>query len=722
MSTQQSKTGIRAVKDNGGEPNATQPKRRSRAASSKVSNLKAAMLSKLAESALTADDARALGLLPCTAQDAAALDLSKPFAGFKIPYFDLDGQQTEFFRFRYLESTKTGFAALTNAKAQRYAQPAGSANELYLPPLATGTTWRTIAENPAIPLVITEGELKAACATKKGFPTVGLGGVWNFKSKDAPLLPMFEQFAWDGRTVHICYDSDAVTNPKVKKAESALARELALLGARPYIVRLPFVERDGNKKTGLDDYLVEQGAKSFKTLLEDAAEWQHDDASPFSDLGNAYRVQRNFNDCLAYATGMEWLVWDGVRWHPSNLAAQKMLYDLGRIIREEAAATEDRDKADALWKHAHKSENAGKIDAALKLAAPLLERRADSFDADPYLLGCNNGAVDLRTGRLTPPKPDLLITKTTGHDYDAEAGCPTWMAFLQRIFRGHPEMVPFLQQLAGYWLTGLTDPPYLAVLYGGGENGKTSLVETLQYVLGDYADSAPRGLLMTKSAKNNSETELAKLQGKRFVTTAETNEGGRLDEELVKAMTGGDQIAARRLYGHPFTFSPTHKLALTTNHKPIVRGTDSGIWRRLLLIPFEESIPKSEQDPKLRNKLRAEAKGILAWAVAGARRFLADSKIKLPQVIVEATKEYRTESDVIGMFLEEMCLVDRKGTVLSSALYMAYEGWAEANGEHVLSRRALTSRLQDRGFAPTKVGKNGDRAWRGLTLRNGSKF
>ena len=721
MSTQRSKDGIRVVKDGGSEPVAKPAKRRARGAG-KASDLKVAMMSKLAESALTADDARALGLVACTAQDAAALDLSKHFAGFKIPYFDLDGEQTEFYRYRYLESTKTGFATLTNAKPQRYAQPAGSVNELYLPPLATGTTWRTIADNPAIPLVITEGELKAACATKKGFPAIGLGGVWNFKPKDAALLPMFDQFAWDGRTVHICYDSDAVTNAKVKKAESTLAKELALLGARPFVVRLPFVEQDGNSKTGLDDYLLIQGAKPFKALLEQASEWQSDDASPFSDLGNAYRIQRHFSETLIYAPGMGWLVWDGVRWHPSNLAAQKMIYDLGRIIREEAAATEDRDRADDLWKHAHRSENAGKIEAALKLAAPLLQRDADSFDADPYMIGCNNGAVDLRTGKIVPPNPDLLITKTTGHNYDPAAGCPAWMAFLQRIFRRQPEMVPFMQQLAGYWLTGLTDPPYLAVLYGGGENGKTSLVETLQHVIGEYAESASRGLLMHKGAKTNSETELAKLQGKRFVTTAETNEGGRLDEELVKAATGGDQIAARRLYGHPFTFSPTHKLALTTNHKPIVRGTDNGIWRRLLLIPFEESIPKHEQDPKLRNKLRAEAPGILAWAVAGARKFLADGKLKLPQVILDATKEYRAESDVLGMFVEEMCVVDKKQNVLSAALYMSYQGWAESNGEHVLSSHALASRLKDRGFTPVRVGKNRDRAWQGLALRHGSKF
>lgn len=235
-----------------------------------------AMQNKLSLSALDAGDAKLLKYKAYTADEAARDLKALPnyHAGFLIPYFDLDGKATKFWRYRYLESTKTGFDALTTKKELRYAQPGKSLNEVYLPPVG-GTNWQSIAKNPEIPLVITEGELKAACATKLGFPTMGLGGVWCFKSNNArmPMLPMFHEFQWRERIVYICYDSDAVTNPQVMTAENALARELMLLGAQPFIVRIPFLEKD-NKKIGLDDYLVDEGVDAFRDLLDNAAEWR----------------------------------------------------------------------------------------------------------------------------------------------------------------------------------------------------------------------------------------------------------------------------------------------------------------------------------------------------------------------------------------------------------------------------------------------------------------
>lgn len=235
-----------------------------------------AMNKKLSLSAIESDDAKKLGYKPYSADEAARDLKSLPsyHAGFLIPYFDLDGKHTKFWRYRYLETTKTGFEALSAKKDLRYAQPGKSLNELYLPP-AGGVNWRSIAQNPEIPLVITEGELKAACATKLGFPTIGLGGVWCFKSNNArmPLLPMFHEFVWRDRVVYITYDSDAVTNPQVMTAENALARELTLLGAQPFVVRIPFLEKD-NKKIGLDDYLVDEGVEQFRELLDRAAEWR----------------------------------------------------------------------------------------------------------------------------------------------------------------------------------------------------------------------------------------------------------------------------------------------------------------------------------------------------------------------------------------------------------------------------------------------------------------
>lgn len=696
-------------------PLRAQPTRQRHNGSSKIVDSTAAMLAKLKLSGLEVEDARALGMVPCTARDATALGLSKHYAGFKIPYFDLNGRQTDFFRYRFLEPTKTGWDAVTDKKEQRYTQPVGSVNELYLPPLMKGTNWRTIANNSDRWLVITEGELKAACATKHGIRTIGLGGVWNFKSKDAPLLPLFEEFEWDGRTVYICYDSDAATNPKVGQAERALARELARLGAQPKVIRIP---PDGDKKVGLDDYLVAKGVEAFQSLMEEAAECH--DADPFSDKGNAYRMVTHVGRQLIHAPGLGWLAWDGARWNPSQSAAQNMFYALGPIIRREAADTDDDEQGAALRKHARRSENAGKIKAAMELTAPLLERDAALFDADSYLLGCNNGTVNLRTGTLTPPDADLLITKSTGHAYDPDAKCPTWERFLERIFRKHPELLPFMQRLAGYWLTGLTDPPYLSVLYGVGANGKSTLVNAIMHAMGDYAGAAPPKLLMMKYGQHHP-TELAALQGMRLVVAAESGDGGRLDEERIKALTGSDAITARRMREDFYTFTPTHKLALMTNHKPIVRGTDEGIWRRLRLVPFDEIIPEKERDRNLSAKLRAEAPGILAWMVAGAQAFLKND-LPLPQIVTDATLAYRAESDVIGAFIDDECDLSASAQVSSAQLYAVYERWCEENGEqHPLPKRTLGLRLQDRGITGVK-GARGVRLLRGIALKTPAKF
>lgn len=232
-----------------------------------------ATLQKIKLSGLDSKDAKLLGYDAFHASTLLAQvgPLPAVASGFRIPYFDLEGRQTKFWRFRYLESTKNGFDALTNKKPLRYAQPAKTVNELYIPPMA-GLNWKTIAADNSIPLIFTEGELKAACATKHGYPCIGLGGVWCFKSNNArhPLLPQFKEFNWKGRAVYIAYDSDAVSNHMVMQAENALARELMLMGAEPFVVRIP----PGEEKMGLDDYIMAHGAEAFGKLLHDATEWR----------------------------------------------------------------------------------------------------------------------------------------------------------------------------------------------------------------------------------------------------------------------------------------------------------------------------------------------------------------------------------------------------------------------------------------------------------------
>lgn len=472
-----------------------------------------------------------------------------------------------------------------------------------------------------------------------------------------------------------------------------------------------------------DDYVAGMLAK----VTQSPARIYNDDdpASLFSDTANAQRVAHHMGGHLVFVPGIGWHVWDGARWRCDPLEARRHVGKLGAIVMREAGEIAVRDQSDnarelskALMKFAGQSENVPKIEAAMKAAEPLLRCDPDTLDADPWLLGCANGTVDLRTGELLPPDPARMLTKSTGHEFDPDAKCPTWEAFLARIFRGHPELPAFMQRLAGYWLTGLTDPPYLAVLYGSGSNGKSTLVYGIQLAMGEYAGVAARGLLVKRYGEQHT-TDIAALQGKRFIVASESAEGAKLDEDKVKALTGSDRITARYMRENNFTFTPTFKVAMQTNHKPAIAGTDEGIWRRIRIIPFDEMIAECEQDPDLKEKLRNEAPGILRWAVDGACMFANGRTLGLPDVVTEATRAYRTESDVLGEFIAEQCDVDAKASVASSDLFSRYAAWCGDTGERSVSKKALGLRMQDRGFKPKTI-KN-VRSWIGLSLKRPPK-
>jgi putative DNA primase/helicase len=456
-------------------------------------------------------------------------------------------------------------------------------------------------------------------------------------------------------------------------------------------------------------------------------------ADPRSDFANAVRLARHCGDRLLYVYGIGWHTWEGEGgpWRPDDLGARRIAAELGRIVANEAAeaaqraaAAPDADArerlqkgADALFSWARLSEMTARIEAALSLASALLAIKPERLDHDPLLLGCPNGVLDLRTGRLRQHRRGDFITKRAGAVYDGKATAPTWSRFLARIFRQRPEAIAYMQRLAGYWLTGCTDPALLAVLWGGGANGKSTLVATIRATLGEYATAAPPSFLIARSGEAHP-TELALLLGMRWIVASESGEGGRLDEERVKLLTGGDTITARRMRQDFFEFAPTHKLALQTNHRPIIRGTDEGIWRRIALIEFAETIPPEERDPRLADKLRAELPGVLAWAAEGCRAYLRDG-LQPPAIVQAATAAYRSDSDAVGAFIAEECVELPTFTCAAGDLYAAYAAWADDAGERPMSKRALGLRLQERGFTAHK-GTAGQRRWHGITLRGAS--
>jgi len=314
---------------------------------------------------------------------------------------------------------------------------------------------------------------------------------------------------------------------------------------------------------------------------------------------------------------------------------------------------------------------------------------------------------------LQPHQREDYITKLAPVQYDPAAMAPTWEAFLDSCFPRKPQVVRFLQKAVGYSLTGDTREQCLFFLHGTGANGKTTFLRTIQDTMGDYAKQAPPDLLMVKSGAEHP-TGLADLAGAWIVVCIEAQEGKRLAEALVKQMTGQDRMKARRMREDFWEYVPTHKVWLAANHKPRIRGTDYAIWRRIRLIPFNQTFhpPDSDlepkQDPVLPERLRAELPGILRWAVEGCLAWQREG-LTPPDEVKAATQEYRAESDLVGAFLGEKCITDPTEWTTAGDLYRAYLDWCKTNGEHPESQRRFGERLAERGFEKKRPGGVGSR-------------
>lgn len=421
---------------------------------------------------------------------------------------------------------------------------------------------------------------------------------------------------------------------------------------------------------------------------------------PRTDAGNAEAFAALFGDCFRHDhRRKDWLVWDGARWaeDADGEAERAMLQTVRRrraVFAEEIA---DRAKARPAVKWAFQQESQSRLRAALEIArsTPPFPALSETLDADPFLLACPNGTLDLRSGILREARRDDLITRVAGAAFHPDAPCPRWMRFLDETFGGDADLVAFVQRAAGYSLTGDVREHALFILYGTGANGKTTFLEALRTVWGDYARTTPFSTFESGS-RDDKRADLAALRGVRFVSATETEDGRRLAEARVKAITGGDSIACRHLYGRFFEYHPAFKVWMATNYKPAIRGTDHGIWRRIRLIPFTRQFVGEAADPNLLDTLRGEAEGILAWAVRGCVAWLRDG-LGNPGAVRDATEAYRMEQDVVGQFLADCTRTGEGLTVRAAALYAAYKDWCEKNGEKAMSGTAFGRRMADRG-------------------------
>lgn len=425
-----------------------------------------------------------------------------------------------------------------------------------------------------------------------------------------------------------------------------------------------------------------------------------------TDIGNGWRFARRHGERFRYCREMnQYLVYDGQRWEADQSAAEAAAKGTVRVMAESAAKDPGRAENKALLQHAMRSATRSRIEAMLFTARsePGMEIKAKDLDGDGYLFNCNNGTIDLRSGELLPHDPGDHISKITAVDYDPDATAPVWDAFLERILPDK-EIRAFMRRLVGYSLLGECREEVLPFLYGSGANGKSTCLNAIQEVFGEYAMQAPPELLTLKHGPSHP-TELAALMSARCVLSVEVEEGRRLAESLVKQLTGRDSISARFMRQDFFTFEPTHTVFMAANHKPVVKGTDGAVWRRIKLIPFEVVIPEDERDPNLQEKLRGELPGILAWAVRGCLEYQLQGLME-PSAVREATEEYRADMDILAAFIAEDCVTAPGVWIKVADLYQGYVNWCQRSGVAAESKREFGNRLTERGYAPDKGAKN----------------
>jgi putative DNA primase/helicase len=437
-----------------------------------------------------------------------------------------------------------------------------------------------------------------------------------------------------------------------------------------------------------------------------------------TEFGNARRLVDHHGHELRFCHPWnKWLVWDGRRWQMDVTAevARRAKATISAIIGE-AASLDDEEERKALFRWALRSETYGQLQSMLALAA--IEQEVsilpDALDTDPWLLNCHNGTLDLRTATLRPHRPQDYLTQIASVDYDPAALAPTWHAFLAQMLEEDWETIGYLQRLVGYSLTGEPSERILPILWGGGANGKSTFLETLATMLGDYAKRTPAETLLSKRA-GSIPNDIARLQGSRFVVASESDETRRLDEAIVKHLTGNERVTVRFMRAEWFEFNPAFTLWLATNHRPIITGTDDAIWDRIRLIHFSVRLAEEERDKTLLHRLHAELPGILAWAVQGCLDYQREG-LKTSARVRSVTAEYRQEMDDVGQFLDDCCVFHANHSVPVAILYEAYRGWCALNGDVPMSKRQLGSRLRAQDFLPAK--SNHTRLWRGLDLRS----
>jgi putative DNA primase/helicase len=439
----------------------------------------------------------------------------------------------------------------------------------------------------------------------------------------------------------------------------------------------------------------------------------------WTEYGNAERLIARHGQDIRYSPGLGWLVWDGQRWRrDEDGEVIRRMKETTRAMWDELPEVEP-DRQESFFAFVRSSENERRLNAALRLAESeaAVATQVDAFDADPLLFTVANGTIDLRTGELREHRREDMITKASPLIYVARARSTLWEQFLHTVTGEDEELAAFLQRAVGYSLTGMTSEEKLFFAHGPAATGKSTFLEALKAVQGEYATTTDFETFLKRKGDRGIPNDIARLAGMRMVVSNEVDEGKQLAAGLVKTLTGGDTILARFLRKEFFEFRPHFKLWLAANDRPQLSASDSGIWRRIVQIPFVREIPEGERDPSLKLRLTSDPdvqSAILAWAVEGALAWQQQG-LAVPMRVKAYTEEYRQENNPLQEFLTECCLLDPGARTPRSKLKHAFDRWARLNGQPSLTPKRFSDLLKLKDI--TDGGKTGDdRTWLGIRL------
>jgi putative DNA primase/helicase len=442
----------------------------------------------------------------------------------------------------------------------------------------------------------------------------------------------------------------------------------------------------------------------------------HEERKKYSDYGNAELFRENFKDKCIFVPNKGkngcWMLWNGKNWEPDELGH---VYVLAKEVVDQIEAISCGPNVPGYIKqHAIKSYTLRSRNAMVSYAKASMSKSFKDFDTDSILINVDNGILDLSTHELLPHDKDKFMTKIIpypfGHEYADQ--CPRWISFLDTFMGGNQEMIRYLQKMAGYMMAGDPSEQCMFILYGNGRNGKSTFVNVLKRLMGPYSMSLPASSIMQQHGPEKIRNDLARLKGARLIDTSETQEGKKLDEPLLKSLTGGDTISARFLHQELEDFPCTGVMLLHSNYKPEIGGIDEGIWSRIRMVPCTSFIPEQERNRDLFSELLEEMGGILYWASTGYLMYKEEGLLS-PDIVREATECHRASQDRYKEFIDEYCI--EGGSVKVVDIYTLYRADCESNGEDFDKKTVFIEKMRKK-YEVKKGGQNCRRIF-GITLK-----